>query len=440
MALPDWRAAADFALALGKKLGRSALAQKLFPYQTAEDIFNEHRASTRGRDLDITGLSYALLDRDGPQQWPYPQGASTGKKRLYEDGVFPTANGRARFIVTKPMAPAEVPDARYPFRLNTGRLRDQWHGMSRTGSVPRLFSHVAEPEIELNPQDCERRGFEEGGLVRVKNRRGNFVARVRATSSIRSGQSFMPMHWGGQFMHGAGANAVTIPVFDPTSKQPELKHSCVAIEKFSARWQIVAMRRSFTRAAGTGDSMLALHAQMQPWLARCDHATLTLAGREEPLLIFRGWIENEHFPWSKDLIREFDRELGLDDAQTALSFVDAKRNISKRAIIVGGALVAVRLAGETRAADWLRDLMISGASIPDLRRWLLAPVAQPPAGSKTRGRVICNCLDVSEDEIFADLNAGLDMAALQEKRKCGTSCGSCVPELKRLAAGAQRAA
>jgi assimilatory nitrate reductase catalytic subunit len=440
-ALPDWRAVTDFALALGDKIGNSALAQQLFPYQTAEDIFNEHRETTRGRDLDITGLSYALLDRDGPQQWPYPAGANSGKKRLYEDGVFPTANGRARFIVTKPSAAAEVPDARYPFRLNTGRLRDHWHSMSRTGNVPRLFNHVAEPEIELNPQDCQRRGFVDGELVRIKSRRGSFIALARATSSIRAGQAFMPMHWGGQFMHGTGTNAVTIPVFDPTSKQPELKHSAVSIEKFSARWQIVAMRRA---PSGAGDAVLKLHAEMQPWLARCGHATLTLAGREEPLLVFRGWIEDGDTPWSKETLAEFDQQLGLNDPQTALSFIDAKRNISKRAIIENGVLSAVRLAGETRAADWLRDLMISGSSsqlaAPELRRWLLAPVAQPPIGSKARGRIICNCLDVSEDEIITDLNAGLDLPALQEKRKCGTSCGSCVPELKRLASAARRAA
>lgn len=436
-ALPDWRAVRDFALALGEKLGRGELAQRLFPYQAAEEVFNEHRETTRGRDLDITGLSYALLDREGPQQWPYPQGAGAGTKRLYADGVFPTANGRARFVVTQPAAPAEAPDARHPFRLITGRLRDQWHGMSRTGTVPRLFSHVAEPEVELNPQDCERRGFADGALVRVKSRRGSFVARVRAAASIRVGQAFMPMHWGGQFMRGKGANAATIAAFDPTSKQPELKHSAVAIEKLSARWQIVAMRRA---PSGGGEHILALHVRMQPWLARCDHASLTLAGRDDPLLVFRGWIEDGHSPWSSELLDAFDQEFGLDDPRNALSFIDAKRNISKRAIIENGMLCAVRLAGETRAADWLRDLMISGAPAPELRRWLLAPVAQPPAGSKTRGRIICNCLDVSEDEIAADLNARLDLAAIQEKRKCGTSCGSCVPELKRLAAGARRAA
>ena len=242
--------------------------------------------------------------------------------------------------------------------------------MSRTGTVPRLFSHVGEPEVELNPQDCERRGFEDGGLVRIRSKRGSFVARVKASTSIRTGQAFMPMHWGGQFMRGAGTNAVTIPTFDPTSKQPELKHSAVAIERFSAGWQIVAMRRA---PAGAGGVVLALHARLQPWLQRCDHATLTLAGREEPLLIFRGWIEDGHRTWDGELIDTFDRELGLADPQRALSFIDAKRNISKRAILEDGLLSAVRLAGETRAADWLRDLMVSGSTAPELRRWLLAP-------------------------------------------------------------------
>ncbi len=433
----DWRAATDFALALGEKLGRGELARRLFPYACAEDVFNEHRATTRGRDLDISGLSYAILDRDGPQQWPYPQGASGGKTRLYGDAVFPTASGRARFVVTKALATAEVPDARHPFRLTTGRLRDQWHGMSRTGSVPRLFSHVGEPELELNPQDVERRGFGEGKLVRVKSRRGQFVARVRATPSIRVGQAFMPMHWGGQFMHDNGTNAVTLPIVDPTSKQPELKHSAVAIEKFVTGWQIVALRRA---ADGAGADVLALHAALQPWLARCNHATLTFAGRDEPVLVYRGWMESGHEPWCKDTLAEFDHLLGLGDPSSALSFIDARRNISKRAAMQGGLLWGVRLAGETIAADWLLDLMSSGAVAPELRRWLLAPLAMAPAGSRTRGRVICNCLDVSEDEIITDLNAGLDLSGLQLKRQCGTSCGSCLPELKRLVASAQRAA
>ena len=144
-ARPDWQIAVS-------------LAQKLFPekakllsYASPEEIFDEHRETTRGRDLDITGLSYELLERDGPQQWPYPEGAKTGRTRLYTDGVFPTPSGRARFVATEYLPPAEEPDAEYPLRLNTGRLRDQWHSMTRTGLVARLFSHSAEPEIAVPP-------------------------------------------------------------------------------------------------------------------------------------------------------------------------------------------------------------------------------------------------------------------------------------------------
>ena len=447
----DWRIVADFALRLGEKLDAvrpgpvaglaangsfAALAQRLFPYTRAEEVFDEHRETTRGRDLDITGLSYALLESAGPQQWPFPEGASGGRVRLYENGVFPTADGRARFVVTRPQATAEVPDARHPFRLTTGRLRDQWHGMSRTGSVARLFSHAPEPQLEMSPADMERRGLTDGGLVRVKSRRGSFVARALASAAVRPGQAFMPMHWGGQFMRGKGTNSVTLPAFDPISKQPELKHSAVAIDAFATGWSVVALLRAPPQQGG---EILALHAALQPWLARCDHATLTLAGREDPVLVFQGWNEAGHVEWNEARIAEFDAALGLDDEHT-LRFADRKRGISKRARIEDGLLRAVRLAGETRARDWLADLMAEGEMPPELRRWLLAPVDKPPLGSRHRGRVICNCLNVAEDEIIADLNAGLDLAALQEKRKCGTSCGSCVPELKRLAAGARKAA
>ena len=426
----DWRIAADFARVLGEKLGQGGLAQRLFPYVSTEDVFNEHRETTRGRDLDISGLSYALLDQAGPQQWPFPQGAATGKQRLYEDGIFPTLTGRARFVVTKPQAVAEAPDARYPIRLNTGRLRDQWHGMSRTGTVSRLFNHVAEPQLDLHPQDMSRRGLGAGDLVKVSSRRGSFVARANPTNTVRAGQAFMPMHWGGQFMRGAGINAVTVPVFDPASKQPELKHAAVKIEKLVTPWQMVALRRA---PAGMGEHTLALHAVMQPWLSRFTHATLTLAGRDDPVLVLRAWGEQPE----KEVLAEFDAALGMSDDQPVLMFADSKRGISKRALIMDGHLLGVRLGGETRAAEWLQEAMRSGEIAPELRRWLLAPIAQPPAGGKSRGRIVCNCYDVSEDEIIGDFAAGHTFDALQQRRKCGTSCGSCMPELKRLAATAR---
>lgn len=174
---------------------------------------------------------------------------------------------------------------------------------------------------------------------------------------------------------------------------------------------------------------------LQPWLARFTHATLTLAGRDATVVVFNAWGE----PLPADDLAELDRLIGLDDAMT-LRFDDARRDVHKRALIAGGELVAVRLAGETAAAGWLKDMMTASAPLEAVRRWLLAPLAEPPAGGRARGRIVCNCFDVSEAEIVADYRAGLDLAALQEKRQCGTSCGSCLPELKRLQGLARQAA
>ncbi|HWS76706.1 MAG TPA: molybdopterin-dependent oxidoreductase, partial [Quisquiliibacterium sp.] len=136
-ALPDWRIAVGLARRLEARMRPGQ--PTLFPYESPEEIWNEHRESTRGRDLDITGLSYAMLGTAGPQQWPIPEGAASGRARLYEDGIFATADGRAEFsaITWRPLA--EPTDARHPFTLITGRLRDQWHGMTRTGTLGRLF-------------------------------------------------------------------------------------------------------------------------------------------------------------------------------------------------------------------------------------------------------------------------------------------------------------
>ena len=143
----------------GSKRGCAPASATLFPYATTRrsDVWNEHRESTRGRDLDITGLSYALLEAGAAAVAAAAPARPRGRARLYEDGVFPTADGRARFadVAYKPVA--EPREARYPFSLTTGRLRDQWHGMSRTGTLGRLFGHVAEPAVEMHPQDMARR-------------------------------------------------------------------------------------------------------------------------------------------------------------------------------------------------------------------------------------------------------------------------------------------
>jgi len=429
----DWGIAADFAKRLGTRLGKGELAERLFAYDGPEAIWNEHRESTRGRDLDITGLSYALLDSDGPQQWPFPEGASTGAVRLYTDGAYPTASGRAQFVATEYVQTAEKPSARYPLHLITGRLRDQWHGMSRTGLVARLYNHEAEPLVHMHPDDLARRHLKDGDIVRIKSRQGSVMLKTLATDTVRAGQCFLPMHWGGNAMSGAlGVNALTPSAFDPYSKQPELKHAAVQIEKVATGHPVVAMRRIDLSTENPYEVMAMLREKLAP----LPYASLTLTGRETPVVMLQSRVDVDEAA----LIDTIDAAFSLDDPAHTLSYADSRRDIAKRARIDGDTLVAVRLVGETKAAEWLAQLMIVGASAAPMRRWLLAPVTQPPVGGPTRGKVICNCFDVSEDTIIAAFQAGDSLEQMQARTQCGTNCGSCIPELKRIATQARPAA
>jgi assimilatory nitrate reductase catalytic subunit len=429
----DWQIAVDFALRLGQKLGDDRAA-RLFAYSSPEAIFNEHRETTRERDLDITGLSYALLEAAGPQQWPYPQGAEAGRARLYEDGIYPTPSGRARFVPARHVPVAEETDARFPFRLNTGRLRDQWHGMSRTGLAARLYSHAEEPMLSMCSEDMQRRGLQEGDIVRVRSRRGQCAVKIASSPEMRPGHAFMPMHWGGQFMNGAGANALTIPAIDPHSKQPELKHAAIEIQKLDLPYRVVAMRRFSAVEAAYSCAMMET---LKPLLMRFDYASLGLAGREDVVVILRGYAAE---PLDDQVLRTLDRFLLLTDSENTMHYVDARKGVHKAARIEQGKVQSVCLSGETAAQDWLKNMMVQGASADAVRPWILAPVASAPRGALNRGRVICTCYDVSEAEIMTRLGHNTDLAALQESLKCGIGCGSCVPELKRMLSAQIRAA
>lgn len=422
-ARPDWDIATDFARRLGAKL-RHPSGSALFPYACAEDVFNEHRETTRGRDLDITGLSYGLLDERGPQQWPFREGDSGGAVRLYADSVYPTATGKAGFANIRYQGVAELTNALYPFHFNTGRLRDQWHGMTRTGTVARLFSHAEEPVLSMNATDMRFRGLKDGDVVRISSRRGECTIRVQASPEMQPAQVFMPMHWGSQFMNSPGANALTTPAHDPVSFQPELKHAAVNVEKLPYDWQMVALRRQ---------GALELLPRVQTLLEKFQHASLGLFGQDEPVLVLR--VAGDK-PVDPILIERLDRMLGLDDHDATISYEDSRRGVSKRILVDQGQVVGARLTGETMARDWLKEMIAAGLPIEQIRLWALAPVNTPPAGGVTRGKIICNCKNVSELEIIEAIGKGSDLAFLQSGLRCGTECGSCVPELKRMLAGA----
>jgi assimilatory nitrate reductase catalytic subunit len=423
----DWRIARDFALRLGAMLGDDRAA-RLFAYDTPEAVFDEHRESTRARDLDITGLSYAKLERDGPQQWPLPESAVSGVPRLYADGRYPTPDGRARFVVSSHRGTAERVDAAHPLHLLTGRLRDQWHGMSRTGTVGRLFAHEPEPMVTLHPADAGARSVAAGDLVRLSSRRGTSVLRAALSDELQRGHAFVPMHWGSQFVSGAGANALTIAAVDPTSFQPELKHAAVEVARVDLPWRIAVLRRI---EPGTGLQPLRY---AQSLLARFPFATATLAGRDGEVLRFQA--ADRSAP-ANDLLQHVDRLFGLDEPKRAIDYRDARREVERRIVVRDDVVVAVRLAGDVSGIDALESLMVDARGVGSLRRYLAAPwfIVQA-AGLGVRGRTVCACHDVAESTLRRAIADGCDVAALSARFGCGTGCGSCVPELRRMVAAA----
>jgi assimilatory nitrate reductase catalytic subunit len=433
----DWRIVVDFAQRLEARWRPGQ--PTLFPYPDAESLWLEHRESTRGRDLDITGLSYAMLQQQGPQQWPLKAGETEGRQRLYEDGVFPTPDGKARFAALPFVPLAEPRESRYPLSLTTGRLRDQWHGMTRTGTLGRLFGHVAEPSVQLHPQDMERRGLKDGDLVHVTSKRGSILLPALASDEIGLSQAFIAMHWGAEYLSGvsstgeplAGVNALTTSAYCPTSKQPELKHAAVKVLKAELPWTLLAMAwLPESEALVVRDALRAL-------MARFPFASCVPFGRERTGVLFRAAAHGTPEP---ELVERIEQLLGLQSAD-ALRYVDKRLGQRRTARLVREAdatrLQAFVLAGDTRAEVWLKPLLQDELPAAAYGRLLLMPGAKAPVAVVAKGRQVCTCFNVSEDAIKARLAgcAGSEdqrLAALQASLRCGTNCGSCVPELKRL--------
>ena len=444
----DWRIAADVARRVEAQLrpGRATL----FPYEDAESVWNEHRDSTRGRDLDITGLDWATLERDGPQQWPFPAGASRGRARLYEDGRFATPDGRARFFDAEARPPAEPRDARYPFSLGTGRLRDQWHGMSRSGTLGRLFGDASAPSLDLCAQDMARLGLAEDDLVRVASRRDEAVLPVRASDAQKPAQAFVAMHWGEEALTGstasgdaiAGINALTSPAFCAISRQPELKHCAVRLEPAALPWRLRAM------AWLPQDAALARRERLRPLLAAFGYASCLPFGREPDARGRVGlWLGAAASAVPDAALLDAVRaELGLQ-ADAVLDYRDAR-----------GAQRALKVVRDAQGAEWLQGFWVAGASgapEADLAGWwrdvlqadeplampacrMLAPGARGGAAAAPASPQLCTCLDVSVAAATHALhsapgNAAQRLAHCQAALRCGTNCGSCLPRLRRLA-------
>jgi assimilatory nitrate reductase catalytic subunit len=441
----DWRLAADVATRLARRIAPDKARH--FDYAGEREIFAEHARTTAGRDLDYSALTYEVLEREGPQQWPYRPsagaheharndgrqaqaaanaqaganrgagGAASGTTRLYADGRYATPNGRARFIDVGYTPVAEPITAEYPLCLTTGRLRDHWHTMARTALSPALTRHVEEPWLSLHPGDMVAAHLAEGALAKVRSRRGELFIAVRADDSLQPGQAFLPMHWGSAFIAGDGVNALTNPARDPASRQPELKHSAIAIEPAALPWQAAGWIR--------GDAA-ALRQALASWLRRFPYAAvLPTAWGGGGVRIAMAAARAPCFQTLEALCA------ALALTQPHAAFDDPHRGILRRVALAEKTPAAFLLAGDERLDARLFDALSAwadgGAAPASMAQLLMGRTA-----AVARARTVCVCHGVSDRAIEAGIAAGLDLDGLRRTLRCGTGCGSCGPEVARM--------
>jgi ferredoxin-nitrate reductase len=221
-ALPD----SEILIRFAKQMGYHG-----FDYQNQGEIYAEHCSLTRGTKIDISGLSYERLKKEGSFQWPVPDSVHPGTPRLFTDRQFYTPSGKAQIKSDTPTNATEPLTPDYPLILTTGRIRDQWHTMTRTGKVNKLKQHIDKPFLEIHPQDAAERGIKEEMSVEIENSRGSVQVVAKLTDTIKKGVVFLPMHWGKTLQKDlTRSNNLTSSAFDPTSKQPGFKFSAVEVK------------------------------------------------------------------------------------------------------------------------------------------------------------------------------------------------------------------
>ena len=402
-ARPDWWILAQVA----RRMGFAG-----FDWPGPADIFREHAALSGiagglGRDFDISdlaGITDAEYDALAPVRWP--RGPAKRGGRFFADGGFYHPGGRARMLPLVPRPPAAMPDAAHPFRLNTGRLRDQWHTMTRTALSPRLSAHLPEPFVDMHPDDAERLGLGPAALVRLESPRGRAVLRLRRTTDVAPGDLFVPMHWTGETAPSARIDALVAPVTDPVSGQPESKAATVAAAPFVAAWHGFAV--------STGP----LYPDCAYW-ARAR----TPAG-------WRAELAGETVPrdWEAHARALFD----LPDAPAQI-LRNARRDGFRIAFYDGHVLLAAFYAGPEPVA-LMRDFL---AGLPGTETlWALAGRARGDIPDP--GPVVCSCFAVGRNTILREI-AAKGLHTVEEIGAClsaGTNCGSCKSELADLLAAA----
>ncbi len=385
-----------------------------FNYQSSAEIFREHAAlsgfeNNGKRDFDISGLAEITdkqYDELAPIQWPVTSTKSTGTKRLFEDKHFYTASGKAQFIAITPRPPVNATSEKYPLILNTGRVRDQWHTMTRTARSPRLNAHISEPILQIHPNDATNHHLQEGGLARLDSQWGNMIARITVTKEQRMGSVFVPMHWNDFLASKGRVNALVNPVVDPISGQPESKHTPIKVKPYQPAWYgFLFSRKALTPA----------NAEYWVKIKGDQFFRYEMAGESviEDLAI-----------WAKE-------QLGKNGEW--LEFYDQGSHQFRLGKIIDNkldSLVFIAPKFDLPARSWLSQLFSEQVLTDEMRMSLLA--GKPGAGLPDTGPIVCACFGVGENTIKEAIACGSAKTVDDIGRllKAGTNCGSCLPELK----------
>ncbi|MFH1804713.1 MAG: molybdopterin-dependent oxidoreductase [Pseudomonadota bacterium] len=407
MARPDWWIMTQVA----RKMGYD----KAFAYRDPSAIFAEHAALSEFendglRAFDIgqwRKIRKSAYDAMQPFQWPASRhhAPSGGSQRLYGDGRFTTTNGRARMLSLSHSAPKTLADATYPLIANTGRYRDQWHTMTRTGTAARLSAHRPEPLIDIHPDDAARYGVEDGGFARIESRFGSNLMRVQITDNQQPGTVFLPIHWNDTLSAAGTISRLVASEVDPHSGQPESKHAAVAITPFKPAWQGVL----FTREAVDLSSL-------PYWVAATGPGCTVYE------------ISGKHNCLFKSLLP------GLPDDEI-IEYSDTQKGIHRLARLRDNRLISALFISPDRPSagrNWISSLFNNDNLDITARGGLLA--GRLPEGGNLNDRLICSCFSVGLAAItgaIRDQNA-VCTADIGRLLQAGTGCGSCLPELKEI--------
>jgi assimilatory nitrate reductase catalytic subunit len=406
----DWWQMAE----VGRRMGFAG-----FDYRSSAEIFAEHARLSSfenedSRDFDIgacADLAQADYAAMQPFQWPAPTGGGPGKTRFFADGRFYHPDGKARFVALQ-SAPTDRTSQDYPLTLNTGRIRDHWHTMTRTGKSARLSGHIAEPFVEIHPSDAIKLGIRGATLVEVESPYGNVVVRALVTDRQLPGSIFVPMHWNDEFAAKARLDTLVPPVTDPISGQPASKNVAVAARAYNADlygFAVCAEKPAsldadywaLARADGGWRLELGFQHTGADWMTWC-RAAFSLAADIEPL--------------------------GYADAQSGdrrLAFFDGDRLLA--ALFLSPQPVAV-------ARNWAIGQLMENHG--DLRRRFAVVAGRPGAGQADPGATICSCFSVGVNRIISAIRDGaFSVKAVGQQTNAGTNCGSCRSEIRGIIDG-----